>query len=53
MGPFASPPVGSYQFNIGTYGLTVLELFRLQMRFRPSDTDTMTNTALLCFVERH
>ena len=53
MVPFDTPPMGSYLLPIDTYGLshTVFELFGwLQKRFRPSarpsDQDTMTNTAL-------
>ena len=53
MGLFDSPPIGSYQLPIDTYGLyfTFFELFTwLQKRFRPSvrpcDPATMTNTAL-------
>ena len=54
MGPFDSPPTGSYQLPVDAYGLslTVFVLFRwLQKRFarpsaRPTDPDTMTHTAL-------
>ena len=53
MGLFDSPPMGSYQLHIGTYGLsrTIFQLFsRLQNRFHQpvflSNPDTMTNTAL-------
>ena len=52
MGPFHSPPMGSYLLPIDIYGLTVFEFFSwLQKRFRPfarpSDPYTMTNTALV------
>ena len=49
MGPFDSPPMGSYYLTIDTHGLslTVFELFNFpQRRFRPSDPPSMTITAL-------
>ena len=49
MGSFDSPPMGSYQFPIDIYGLSlaVFELLSwLQKHFRTPDSDTMTNTTL-------
>ena len=49
IGPFSSPPMGSYLLHIDIYGLslTVIELFSwLQEHLRPPDPDTMKNSAL-------
>ena len=49
MGPFDSPPMGSYYLHSDAHGLSLsaFELFSwLQKRFRPPDPDTLTITAL-------